>query len=204
MKSSIWKDETEKIYPRARWTKWRSDPSRGCFVAGCSLNNHPGREKKVVHIMQTVDTCMQYWREKIIKIRGQSFSSRLFSLIILIPDCPPPSNAIAFWPIWTLLPSSEGILSDCELLSSEFALVYLQRRRTLWWCCVPRVYKYGNFPLEKYASEHKTSMQVCASTQMHQERKHVQKWTLKYAEEQSHWLARPSFCCLVTGRPSSS
>ena len=82
--------------------------------------------------------------------------------------------------------------------------VYLQRWRTFWWCCVPRVYKYGNFPLEKYASEHYTIMQVCPSTQMHQERKHVQKWTLKYAEEQSHWLARPSFCCLVTGRPSSS
>ena len=80
----------KKIYPRARWTKWRPHPSRGCFVAGCSLNNHPGGEKKVVHIMQTVDTCMQYWREKIMKIRGQSLSSRFFSLIILITDCPPP------------------------------------------------------------------------------------------------------------------
>ena len=160
-----------------------------------------GGEKKVVHIMQTVDTCMQYWRQKIMKIRGQSLSSRFFSLIILITDCPPPppSNGIALWPIWTLLPSSEGILSDCELLSSEFALVYLQRRRTLWWCCVPQVYKYEKvykWTLHKYAS-------MCKYTNAPRT-EHVHKWTLKYAEEQSHRLARPSFCCLVTGRPSSS
>ena len=116
--------------------------------------------------MQTVDTCMQYWRQKIIKIRGQSLSSRFFSLIILITDCPPPSNAIAFWPIWTLLPSSEGILSDCELLSSEFALVYLQRRRTLVMLC--------SSSIQVWKSMQVNTTQVCKYVQVHQEREHVQ------------------------------
>ena len=39
MKNSIWKNENKNNW----WTKWRAHPSRGCFVAGCSLNNHPGR-----------------------------------------------------------------------------------------------------------------------------------------------------------------
>ena len=108
--------------------------------------------------MQTVDTCMQYWRQKIMKIRGQSLSSRFFSLIILIPDCPPPSNAIAFWPIWTL-PSSEGILSDCELLSSEFALVYLQRRRTLVMLC--------SSSIQVWKSIQVNTTQVCKYVQVH-------------------------------------
>ena len=197
----------KKLYPRARWTKWRPHPSRGCFVAGCSLNNHPGREKKVVHIMQTVDTCMQYWREKIMKIRGQSLSSRFLRLIIPIPDCPPLLP----------MPSHSGQFGPCCPLLKEFSLTVNCCRVSLHSCTCRggghsgdvvflqyTLYKYGNFPLEKYASEHNTSMQVCPSTQMHQEHEHVQKWTLKYAEEQSHWLARPSFCCLVTGRPSSS
>ena len=155
MKNSIWKDEKEKFYILVH------DEQSGELIQAAAVLSPAahwiiirGGEKKVVHIMQTVDTCMQYWRQKIIKIRGQSLSSRFFSLIILITDCPPPSNAIAFWPIWTL-PSSEGILSDCELLSSEFTLVYLQRRGIHWWCCVPQVYKYEKVykrTLHKYAS----------------------------------------------------
>ena len=191
------KMKQKKLYPFARWTKWRPHPSRGCFVAGCSLNNHPGREKKVVHIMQTVDTCMQYWREKIIKIRGQSLSSRFFSLIILITDCPPPFQchrilanldpAALFWRnslwLWIVV---EWVCT-CVLAEAEDSLMML---------C--------SSSIQVWKSEHYASMQACPSTEMHQERKHVHKWTLKYAEEQSHWLARPSFCCLVTERPSSS
>ena len=122
-----------------------------------------GGEKKVVHIMQTVDTCMQYWRQKIMKIRGQSLSSRFFSLIILITDCPPIQchrtlanldPAALFWRNSLWLWIAVEWVCTCVLAEAEDSgdVVFL---------------KYTS--MKKYTSEHYTSMQVCASTQMHQE-----------------------------------
>ena len=201
MKNSIWKDEKENFISLCTMNKVAISSKPRLF---CRRTAHwiiiQGGEKKVVHIMQTVDTCMQYWRQKIMKIRGQSLSSRFFSLIILITDCPPIQchrtlanldPAALFWRNSLWLWIAVEWVCTCVLAEAEDSgdVVFL---------------KYTS--MKKYTSEHYTSMQVCASTQMHQEREHVQihKWTLKYAEEQSLWLARPSFCCLVTGRPSSS
>ena len=163
MKNSIWKNENKNNW----WTKWRAHPSRGCFVAGCSLNNHPGRgEEGGAYYANS------WYMHAILEAEDYEDTRPKLELKIFQFDnsnnrLPPPSPfqwhrtlanldpAALFWRnslwLWIVV---EWVCT-CVLAEAEDSgdVVFL---------------KYTS--MKKYTSEHYTSMQVCASTQMHQER----------------------------------
>ena len=89
-------------------------------------------------------------------------------------------NSIIHTPSPLPMPSHSGQFGPCPLLK-EFSLTVNCCRVSLHLCTCSGGGFTGDVvflqytSIEKYASEHYTSMQVCASTQMHQESEHVHK-----------------------------
>ena len=152
--------------------------------------------------MQTVDTCMQYWRQKIIKIRGQSLSSRFFRLIIPIPDSPPLLP----------MPSHSGQFGPCCPLLKEFSLTVNCCRVSLHLCTCRggghsgdvvflqyTLYKYGIF---HWKSMQVNTTQVCKYAQVHKCTKNTSMCRSEHSSMQrsspTDWPG-PAFAALSPG-----